>query len=548
MKLNTRGGIAAIAIVGAALVATGCGGSGGGGGSTDAAKDAAALDFVPNTALGYATVNTDFSGDAWTQASELATAFDADVKPVDEQIAEGAADGENGVDFEKDVEPWLGESGGVAVLSMGSDAEAEAEATEPGAEAESAADEKAEAFAWVDIEDRAAFESFVKDQDFEKGSEVEGFTVWSNEEDESWLALRDDLAIFAESEAQLTNVLEYDGDSIKDAEGVSDAIDEVEGDDALATLVVNGEGLRAAAQEDPNLKGFANAEQLEKLEAFAMTVTAGDEGYRVDGGAKLSGETDAENAAFEVFDQLPGNTVFAIGGRDLGGVTQRTAEAAGEDNQQIQQAIGAGSAVLGVTLEDLAAALDGEFALALAADDEGLGSIAGGAVGAAMGGGTQGVDPGQLLRSGTLLLAFEETGDTGAMLDKIVSGVSGLSGSQSQPRTETRGDFETKEATLQGLPVTTASSDDVAAISLGLDAFENWGDEPLGELEAFTSAWETAEAPDETVARMWLDAGRVTTLAGLEGAEDKSVRGMVGWTEADGEMYRVGAFLHIEQE
>ena len=76
MKLLTRGGLAACAIAGAALIAAGCGGSGGGSGASGAAKDAAALDLVPKNAIGYVTVDTDFEGDQWTQFSDLAKAFD----------------------------------------------------------------------------------------------------------------------------------------------------------------------------------------------------------------------------------------------------------------------------------------------------------------------------------------------------------------------------------------------------------------------------------------------------------------------------------------
>lgn len=545
MKLNTRGGLAAIAIVGATLVAAGCGGSGGDG-ATGAAKDAAALDFVPRTALGYVTVDTEFSGEGWSQASELATAFDADIKPVDEQVAEAASRGEDGVDFEKDVEPWLGESGGAALLSTG-DAKEKAENAETNEAGAEAAAREAEGFAWVEVEDREALEEFAKDQGYTEGDEVEGFTLWSNDDDQTSVAIRDDLAIFAESEEQLTQIVEYDGDSIKDAEGVSDAIDEVEGD-ALATLVVSGEGARAAAKEDEDLAGLANSEQFEDFQALALAVTAEDEGYRLGGAVKLADDAASENGSFELFDQLPGNTVLALGGHDLGGTVQRTAESAGEGNQQVQQVIGTATAVLGVSLDDLAESLDGEFALALAAEDEGLGSLAGGAVGAAMGGGVEGVDPGQLLRSGTMLLAFEETGDTRETLDKVAGAVGGLTGSQERAREDTLGDFETKQLTVQGVPVTTAGSDDVAAVTLGLDVFEGWGDDGLGDSDTFTAAWEAADGPDESVSRMWVDAGRIARLAGIEGAEDKSVGGMVGWSEADGDVYRIGAFLHIEEQ
>ena len=86
MKLYKRGGLAVIALTGAALVAAGCGGSGSG--SSKAATSSKALDFVPKDAVGYVTFDTDFDDDAWKNLDRAATAFDADYKGTEKQIVD----------------------------------------------------------------------------------------------------------------------------------------------------------------------------------------------------------------------------------------------------------------------------------------------------------------------------------------------------------------------------------------------------------------------------------------------------------------------------
>lgn len=539
-----RGGIAAIAIAGSAFIAAGCGG--GGSGSSEAAKESAALDYVPATALAYVTVDTDFTGEGWSQFSDLATVFDADFDPIDEQIAEASKDGDEEVDFQEDVDPWLGQSGGLAVLSVKSDESHDAMDKDAMEDHSGGAFGGAEMFVWVEVDDREALEAFAEDQGFEKGDDAGDFSIWT-EGDDNAIAMGDDLALFAETPEQLEAIVDYDGDSIRDSDGIDDAIDGLDGD-ALGTLVISGDGLRAAAKEDEDLASFAEAEQLKDFEAFALSIAAEDDGFRLAGNAVSASEGSAENIEHPIFLDLPDNTVLAIGGGGLGGLVKSVAEGAGKGNPQVQQGIGAVTAVLGVSLDDLEETMDGEFVLGLASDDEGLGALAGGVAGAAMGGGTSSLDPGQILQAGTLLLAFEETGKTGDTLKKVAGSAGALAGGGAAPKTGTSGDFETSTMSVQGLPITLGTTDEVAAVSLGLDVFDGWGGDTLGELDSFTNAWDAADAPDESVSAIWFDAGRVATLAGLEGAEDKQLGGLVGWSVDDGAEYEIGMFLHVESE
>lgn len=517
-----------MAIAGAAFIATGCGPTGGSG-ATEAAKDSAALDLVPKSAVGYVTVDTDFEGDNWKQFNELATAFDADFKGVVEELSESSSDDEDKdeVDYSKDIDPWLGESAGAALVSGST--------------------EDAEFFMWVELEDRAAFEKWAEGEDWEQGKEIGDYATYTDPDDDTnHVAYTDDLAVFAPSREDLEARVEYDGDSITDADGVGDAIDEA-GDDALVTLVVSGEGVRAAVEENDDFASLKDVKQLKDFRAAALSLSAEDEGMRLTGFVGAEGDEEAKNIEHPILEDLPGDTVFALGGHDFGGALQRITRDAGKDNAQIQQGVGAAEAALGVDMDDLAKAFDGEFVLGMSADDQGLGSLAGGVAGAAMGGGLGGVDTSSLARSASIVLAFEETGESSETLDKLAAAVGGLSGASAAPKTGTSGDFETKTMSVAGFDVTTAASDDVAVITFGKDVLASWGDESLGDNDAYTSAWEAADAPGESAGVIWFDAGRVAKLAGVEGGDEREVGGFVGWLESDGSDARFGAFMHVPE-
>jgi hypothetical protein len=532
VKLSIRGGIAALTIAGAAVIAAGCGGSDSG--SAGAAKNAAALDFVPKDAIGYATIDTDLEGKAWTAFEDVYPAFNGEFKGLDEWTTSLTEDTEV-VDFEKDVEPWLGDSAGLAIISATGGG---AEGDDPGI------------FAWVELKDSAKFETFAKDNDIKDADEKIGdFAVWTSTEDDAYIGVSDDLAVIANSKKELKARIEFDGDSITDAEGVGDAIDEVAGDENMATVVVSGAGIRAALKdsEDGTATAAADLEQVKDLEAVALSFGATDDGLRLDGFVGSSAESETKNVSNKVFEALPADTVLALGGAELGTGLGGILDSAGKDNAQIQQGVGAVSGLLGITVADFEDAMSGSFALSISASDEGLGGIVGGVAGAALGGGAVGADQlSGLLASGAVTLAFEETGETAATLEKVVGGVSGLTGgSRATAQGKTAGDFTTKTVGVQGIPVTVASSDDVAGLSVGLDVFSTWGAESLGDTDGFKDAWKAADAPDETVGSMWLDWPRVATLAGFEGAEGTEAGGWVGWVEADDTNAKFSVFMHV---
>jgi hypothetical protein len=162
-----------------------------------------------------------------------------------------------------------------------------------------------------------------------------------------------------------------------------------------------------------------------------------------------------------------------------------------------------------------------------------------------MGGGTDNLDAGKLLSSASILLAFEETGDTAKTLSKVIGTGSTLLGVTGAPKTDKEGDFSVSRLTVGGMSITTASSDDVAAIQLGKDVFGTWGKDRLADSDAYKDAWDAADAPDKTAALVWLDAGRIAKLVGVKSGDKRELGGLVAWGEADGSNAKFGAFLHV---
>lgn len=538
MKLFNRTAVAATGVVAcAALVAAGCGGSSGG--SSDAATDAAALDLVPKDALGYVVVDTDLDGEGWTQFDKLAKAFYADFEGVGEEVVK--ADSDDDVDYEKDVEPWLGESAGVAIIDVGASDSADEDSD--GGDSSSS---EPTMMGWIELTDRSAFEKFLESQDFKKDGTSGDFDLWVNEDDDTYMGVSDDYVVFTDSKEQIEARTTFDGDGILDAEGVTDVVDDA-GDGALATLVVSGEGVRSLVEEDESLKAFGSAADIESFDGLAVSFSAEDDGLRLHGFASGSLTGDLEMGEPSLVNDLPGSTLLAIGGNNLGGTLEDAVDGAGKDNPQVQQTIGQLSGVIGVDLAELAEAFGGQFAIALGAEDSALGAVAGSAVGAAMGGGLQSLDPAALTDSASVTLAFSEEGTTSETLEKLVGVVGGLTGATAAPTEATAGDFTTKTATVNGLPVTTAASDEVAAISVGSDVFTTWGDGTLADNEAFSSAWKAADAPDETAGTLWVDFGRVSKLMDMPTSDEVTAGGWVGWAEADEDSASFDVFMHVTE-
>jgi hypothetical protein len=528
-----RRGLAAAAVVAAsALIAVGCGGSGGGSGAADAAKNAKGLDYVPEDAVLCMTFDTDLEGDNWGNVDDLAPAFYDKVKTVDQYVEDASKDGKDEVNYKKDVEPWLGDSAGVAVTNADGDF-----------------------MGWVDIKDRSAFEKFAKDHDFKKDGSAGDFDLWKDTsgdeedaEDISYIALSDDLALLANGRKNAKKVAEFDGTSIKDADGIKDVVDKVQGD-ALFALVVNGDGARKALadSDDKQASKLADDKQVKKIDGLSLSFAAEDKGFRLHGFVGTDGLDEkllGKNGSTKLFKDLPGDTMVAFGGNDLGGSISSLLDLVGETNSDASDAIGAFEGLLGVSQSDLEKALSDEWALTLSGTDDGFKGLSGTVMGAAMMG-TGGLDP-TALDGVSASLAFAANNDTKDTVEKLFGATQMATGTP--PETGTAGDFDTLTATVGGMPVTAATSDDLAIITTGADVLEGWGSgDTLGDNGAFKDAWAAADAPDDVSSIMFLDWPRIAGIAGVKGSDKAEAGGWVAWSETDGDDASLDLFMHAEK-
>lgn len=533
MKLTTRIGAAALSVLAGAVVAAGCGDSGDGGGGEASGK---ALDLVPKSAIGYATVDLDFEGDAWKKLDALAGAFDEDYDRGEllKDVTEG--DDED-ADFKKDVEPWLGKSAGAAVNSLDIDV----------AFAKNAKDgEGAEAFAWVDIEDRSALEKYLEQEKYSKDGSIGDFEAWQGKDEDgdvTHLAVSDDLMLLGKSKKSLEDITSFDGDSVSSADGIDDITGDLK-DDGLVSVVINGAGVRDAVKKSKDAKQLGDLKALDDFKGAAMQFTPEDDGARLHVLSKGMKSEDAKTGS-DVFTALPENTVFALGGHDLGGGLEDGIDSLAS-NKEIGGAVTQITALLGVDAKQMGEAFDGEFALALSGTDAGLQSLIGTVVAAVVSKSAKGVNPSAVAKNAAITLAFEKGEETSETLDKLVGGASKLL--QAPPsKTATAGDFQTKSSVAFGLPLTVASSSDVAALAIGADVFTTWGDAKLGDNDTFKAAWDAAGAPDDAAGSMWFDYPRVAKLAELKSADGVEAGGWIGYGSQDGDTASFDVFMHVKK-
>jgi hypothetical protein len=110
-----RFSVRSLAIVPLALaaLATGCGGST----SSSSSGSANAADAVPAGALFYADVNLNHGSSAWQQFATVGKRFPGWQRLVDNAV-KSFDDNSTGTSYKDDIEPWLGDTAGVAVTSV----------------------------------------------------------------------------------------------------------------------------------------------------------------------------------------------------------------------------------------------------------------------------------------------------------------------------------------------------------------------------------------------------------------------------------------------
>jgi Protein of unknown function (DUF3352) len=288
----------------AALFAVGCGGSDDGeGGGTDPASVAPAgvpifIDFTVQP-------DEETAANLDALAKKIAGIDNLGELIVTELENSASEDGEE-LDFEKEIQPWLGERGGLFLREYeGDDFEGYGAAvqTEDEDEARDFIDKQAEA----------------GDEEVSDGSyEGVDFKV---QEDETTVGVFDGLLVFAEDEATFKSMVDAaDGESLGGEGNYTDAVANVP-DESAADVYVDIGGLieESGDEMDSDTELFLDTLGIEPEEATAVaSLVPGSDQVEIDLSTDLSGDDPPSGDASELLETLPSTSVAAFASADFG--------------------------------------------------------------------------------------------------------------------------------------------------------------------------------------------------------------------------------------
>jgi hypothetical protein len=495
------------ALVVAALlpVVAGCGSGSDVGGAADA---------VPADVFVYASVDTDFDGEGWAALEEFAAKF-----PGGDNLMQSLADDlgdEEGLDFEADVKPALGDE--VTVVVLDAPPTADQGAAPPGVEFYG---EAAHVLVLLQPDDEAAFQRLVeKSNEPPVTDEVDGWTVVA-ETQESLDAYRERL----------------DGDRLDGSEDFERAMEDLESG-AFAHVFVNGAKLAEATESEPGapqLDAFLPGGQFP---SFGFAVDVESDSARVDGRAVFADEnpfaTDSYSA--DLPERVPGDVLAYFSFNDLESAFSRFRDAAAETNPEAEQQLGQAEGLLGLSLEeDVLPLLAGEGALYFRA--------------------------GAPVPEVTLVTEIEDEEQALDTLDKIVQFAGGFEPRLRNATTVEIDGVEAREipidppvslyyAAFDGLLAVTTSQEGIVALRQDSDR--------LSDSEAFDDALDSAGVPDETQGFGYLDLESVVPLwlglGALSGEEIEPeaqafidpLQSLVFYGDSDDETASFTVFLGVE--
>ena len=303
MKLRLALPVLLAALAAAFLAGCGGGSDDDGGSGTDPAS--VALPGVP--------VFIDFTVQPEGEASENLDALAKQIAGIDnlgelivtELESSASEDGEE-LDFEKEIEPWLGERGGL-FLQEYEDSDFEGY----GAAVQTTDEDAAREFVDKQIENG--------DEEATDGSyEGVDFKV---QEDETTIGVFDGLVVFAEDEAIFKSMVDASsGESLGGESSYTDAVANVPGE-SVADVFVDVGGLieESGGQIDSETEVFLDTLGLEPKEATAVaSLVPGSNQVEIDLSTDLSGDNPPSGDASELLGSLPGTAVAAFASDEFG--------------------------------------------------------------------------------------------------------------------------------------------------------------------------------------------------------------------------------------
>lgn len=287
----------------AALLIAGCGGSSDSGSGADPAT------VAPPSAPIYIDFTVRPEGATKTNIEELAKKL-AGVDDLGDLIVtelENSADSEGEeLDFEKEVEPWLGEEGGLFLQEYeGEDFQGYGAA--------------------IQTEDEGEAQDFVNKQAEQAGEKVEDGSYegvdFKVQEDETTIGVLDGFVVFAENEAIFKSMVDAsEGENLAGEDGFSGAMGNLP-DESAADIYVDIGGLikEAGSEIDANTQTFLDSLGVEPKEATAVaSLVPNSDNVELDVSSNVSGENPPSGDASKLLGSLPGTAVGAVASAEFG--------------------------------------------------------------------------------------------------------------------------------------------------------------------------------------------------------------------------------------
>jgi hypothetical protein len=292
----------------AALVALFVVGCGGGGSDSSSGTDPASV--MPAKAPFYLDFTLQPEGETKknieTLAKDLAGIDDLGDLIVTELENSASEEGEE-LDFEKEVEPWLGEQGGLFLREY--------------------AGEDFEGYgAAIQTSDEAAARDFVDKQlesedEAPKSGSYNGVDFKVQADDGTTIGVFDGLVVFAEDEAIFKSMVDAsEGDNLGDDEDFTSAIGSIPDESAADVFVDIGALIEEAGSGiDSDTQLFLDSVGIDPKEATAVaSLVPGSDSVEVDVSTNLSGDNPPSGDASELLGSLPDTAVGAFASAEFG--------------------------------------------------------------------------------------------------------------------------------------------------------------------------------------------------------------------------------------
>jgi hypothetical protein len=350
----------AVALV-AALAVAGCGGSNGSSTSDPAAVAPASSPLYVQVAI---KPEGELKSNIEALAENVAGVDDLGSLIVD-KIEAAASDSDEPVDFETEVEPWLGEKGGIFFGSYDGE---DFESTGFG----------------IETTDADAAQQFIDDQSATADGPVEdvsyeGVDFKLEEEDDEAIGLIGDVFVFAEGESTFKEAVDASkGEALSGSEDFTKALDGVPANSFASVYADIGALIEGSGGTiDPDAKQLLDTAGIDPEEMTLTTsLVPGSDQVEIDVASDLGGAKAPTGDASELLGALPASSVAALAAADFGQQLQEgidSLDKSGIPGEVPPNELKKGLAAAGIDLDKIAGSLQDAGVFVTGANKSSLG-------------------------------------------------------------------------------------------------------------------------------------------------------------------------------